>query len=118
MRTPQEVAESYWAAECRRDVDAVVAHYHVDGSYEGPDGLRCGHAEIRTMYEEHARLNPGLELEITRDFPLGDWAAIEWVAVQTDTAGERSRVRGVVVAHVRDGKFVSVRDYEDPPTPM
>ena len=25
MRTPREVSESYWAAECRRDIDAVMA---------------------------------------------------------------------------------------------
>ena len=33
MRTPREVAESYWAAECRRDIDAVMAHYNDDATY-------------------------------------------------------------------------------------
>ena len=117
MRTPREVSEWYWAAECRRDIDGILDNYHADGSYEGPDGLRRGHAEIRAAYEESARLYPGLEVEILKEFPLGDWAAIEFDAVLIDPAGKRYRVRGVNVVHVRDGKFVSARSYEDPPTP-
>lgn len=117
MRTPREVSESYWAAECRRDIDGIMAHYHADGTYEGPDGLRRGHAEIRAAYEESARLYPGLEVEIIREFPGGDSAAIEFDAVLIDPAGKRYRVRGVNVVQVRAGKFVSARSYEDPPTP-
>ena len=117
MRTPREVSESYWAAECRRDIDGVMEHYHVDGTYEGPDGLWRGHAEVRAAYEESARLYPGLEVAIVQDFPRGDWSAIEFDAVLIDTAGIRYRVRGVNVVQVRDGKLVSARSYEDPPTP-
>jgi ketosteroid isomerase-like protein len=115
MRTPREVSESYWAAECRRDINAVMDHYHPDGTYEGPDGLRRGHANIRAAYEEHMRLYPGLEVEIVQEFPHGDRSALEFDAAFIDTAGKRYRVRGVNVVHVRDGKFVSVRSYEDPP---
>jgi len=115
MRTPREVSESYWAAECRRDIDAVMDHYHPDGTYEGPDGLRRGQAHIRAAYEEHMRLYPGLEVKIVREFPCGDRSALEFDAAFIDTVGKRYRVRGVNVVHVRDGKFVSVRSYEDPP---
>jgi ketosteroid isomerase-like protein len=116
MKTPREVSESYWAAECRRDIDAVMEHYHADGTYEGPDGLRHGLAEIRAGYDEHVRLYPGLAVEIVQEFARGDSAALEFDAVFVDRAGKRYRVRGVNVVHVREGKFVSVRSYEDPPT--
>ncbi len=117
MRTPREASESYWAAECRRDVDAVIAHYHVDGTYEGPDGLRRGHLEVRNAYEESARDYPGLEVRIVREFTgTADSSALEFDAVLIDPDGRRHRVRGVNVVVVRDGKFVSVRSYEDPPT--
>jgi ketosteroid isomerase-like protein len=116
-RTPLEVSQSYWEAECRRDIDAVMAHYHLDGTYEGPDGFRRGHAEIRAGYDEHVHLYPGLEVEIVQEFPRGDWSAIEFDAAFVDHAGKRYRVRGVNVVHVRDGKFVSVRSYEDAPAP-
>lgn len=116
--TPRELSESYWAAECRRDIDAVMEHYHEDGTYEGPDGLRRGRGEIRPGYEEHMRLYPGLEVEIVREFPAGDWSALEFDAVFIDHAGQRFGVKGVNVVHVRDGKFVSVRSYEDSPSPL
>lgn len=114
-RTPREVSESYWAAECRRDVDAVMQHYRPDGIYEGPDGVRRGEVDIRGAYEEHMRSYPGLEVEIVREFPRDDWSALEFVAVFIDAAGNRYRVKGVNVVHVQDGRFVSVRSYEDSP---
>lgn len=116
MRTPREVSESYWAAECRRDVDAVMAHYHDDATYEDGGGRRAGHAQIRRFYEESAREYPGLELTIVRDFDGKDGnGALEFDAALIDPQGRRHRVRGVNVVQVRDGKFVSVRSYEDPP---
>ena len=116
MHTPREVSESYWAAECRRDIDATVAHYHPEGTYEGPDGLRRGHAEIRRMYQASTRDYPGLEVRIVREFPgAAGTSAIEFDAVLIDHAGARQRIRGVNVVSVRDGRFVAVRSYEDPP---
>jgi ketosteroid isomerase-like protein len=117
VKTPLEVSESYWAAECRRDIDAVLAHFHPDATYEGPDGLRRGHREIRSAYEESARSYPGLEVRIVREFPLGDRSALEFDAAVIDVNGKRYRIRGVNVVQVRDGKFVSARSYEDPPIP-
>ncbi len=118
MRTPLEVSESYWAAECRRDIDGVMDHYHPDGTYEGADGLRRGQAEVRAAYEASARDYPGLEVRIVREFAgTPDCSAIEFDATLIDPAGRRFRVRGVNVVVVRDGKFVSARSYEDPPMP-
>lgn len=116
MRTPREVSESYWSAECRRDIDAVMAHYHDDGTYEDGGGLRRGRAEVRASYEDSARDYPGLEVKILREFTDGgDTSALEFDAVLIDHKGHRFRVRGVNVVEVREGKFVSVRSYEDPP---
>jgi ketosteroid isomerase-like protein len=118
MRTPREVSESYWAAECRRDIDAVMAHYHPDATYEGPDSLHRGHAEVRKVYEDSARDYPGLQVVIEREFTgIADASALEFTAVLIDPAARRFRVRGVNVVVVHDGRFVSVRSYEDPPTP-
>jgi ketosteroid isomerase-like protein len=119
VHTPRAVSESYWAAECRRDIDATVDHYRPDGTYEGPDGLRRGHSQIRRMYEDSARDYPALEVRILNEFTyMADSSAIEFDATLVDAAGRRFRVRGVNVVVVRDGRFVSVRSYEDPPMPM
>ena len=122
MRTPRDVSESYWAAECRRDIDAVMAHYHPDATYQDAGGLLRGHAEIRGFYEGSARDYPGLEVTITREFPgsptaAGDASALEVYAVLTDHAGQRFQIHGLNVMTVRDGKFTSVRCYEDPLMP-
>ena len=118
MSAPRLVSESYWAAECRRDIDAVIAHYQPDASYEDAGGRRVGAIAIRQAYEESARAYPGLEVRIVREFTLDeDRGALEFDAVLIDPAGTRFRVRGVNVVALRDGKFVSVRSYEDAPTP-
>ena len=118
MQSPREVSESYWAAECRRDIDGVMAHYHPDASYEDAGGLRRGQAEIRKAYEESAHAYPGLAVTIVREYVAGpDRSGLEFDAILIDPEGHRFRVRGVNVVVVRDGKFVSVRSYEDPPTP-
>jgi ketosteroid isomerase-like protein len=117
MHTPLEVSQSYWAAECRRDIDGVMDHFHPEATGAGPDGVRNGHQEIRHGYEQNMRAYPGLEVEIVQEFPRGHWSAIEFDPVLIDAGGRRYRVRGVNVVHVKDGKFVSVRSYEDQPTP-
>ena len=119
MPTPREVSESYWAAECRRDIEGVLAHYHPDATYEDAGGLRRGHAAIRASYERSASDYPGLEVRIVREFTAGpDDSALEFDAVLVDPDGGRHRFRGVNVVSVRDGRFVSVRSYEDPPMPV
>ncbi len=115
MQTPREVAESYWAAECRRDLDAALAHYHEDALLIPPSGpsLR-GHRDIATFYVEEMRDYPGLEVTITHEISDGVEAALEWEAVLIDHAGTRHPYRGVNVVRVRDGRFESVRAYFDP----
>jgi ketosteroid isomerase-like protein len=118
MPTPREVSESYWAAECRRDIDAVMSHYQPDGWYEDSGGRRQGQAAIRRAYEDSAAAYPGLEVRIVREFISNpECGALEFDAVLVDAAGRRFRVRGVNVVVLRDGRFVSVRSYEDAPTP-
>lgn len=117
MSSTYEVSEAYWVAEGRRDIDAVMAFYHPDATYEDSGGLRRGHAEIRQAYEDSAAAYPGLEVRIVREFTAApDTSGLEFYAVLIDAAGSRFKVRGVNVVTVRDGKFVSVRSYEDPPT--
>ncbi|MGI9015802.1 MAG: nuclear transport factor 2 family protein [Euzebya sp.] len=115
MTSPREVAEAYWAAECRRDLSAVLGYYHTDAVVFPPSGeaLR-GHEEIATFYADEIRDYPGLEVDIVHEVSDGDQACLEWEAVLTDHDGGRHAFRGVNVVQVRDGKFTSVRAYFDP----
>lgn len=115
MLTPRQVAESYWAAECRRDLDAVLSYYYDDAVVYPPDRepLR-GHAEIAPWYADEMRDYPGLEVQIVHEISDGAEAALEWEAVLVDHEGVRHPFRGVNVVRVRDGKFEWVRPYFDP----
>lgn len=115
MSAAREVAEAYWAAECRRDLPAVLAYYHSDAVVTPPSGpaLR-GHDEIATFYVDEMRDYPGLEVRIVHEVSNGDEASLEWEAVLVDHSGVRHPFRGVNVVRVRNGKFDSVRAYFDP----
>jgi ketosteroid isomerase-like protein len=118
MRTPREVSESYWAAECRRDIDGVMAHYQPDATYQDAGGLLRGADQIRGFYEASMRDYPALEVTILREFTGSpDASAFEVYAVLTDHAGERFVIGGLISIAVRDGKMASIRCYEDPLSP-
>ena len=118
MPTPREVAESYWAAECRRDIAAVMTHYLPDATYQDGGGLLVGSAAIRTFYEASIRDFPELEVAILREFVgSADSSAFEVHAVLTDHAGSRSVIEGLIAITVRDGKIDHIRCYEDPLIP-
>jgi ketosteroid isomerase-like protein len=115
--TVRSLAESYWAAEERRDVDAVMEHYHPDASYQDAGGRRQGARDIRDFYAGSVADYPSLRVDILREFAAAEGAALEFHAVLTDPAGRDWVIRGVNVFQVADGRFTSVRSYEDPPAP-
>ncbi len=115
MKTPRQVAESYWAAECRRDLAAVLDHYHEDATVHPPSGPPfIGRAAIADFYRDEMRDYPGLEVEIVHEIRDGDQTALEWEAVLVDHDGVRHPFRGVNIVEVRDDQFVWVRAYYDP----
>jgi len=102
MKTPREIAESYWKAECARDTKAVLEHYHV------------GHDQISTFYDASGEAFPGLKVDILHEVRNGDESCIEWYATLTDKQGNVFNIPGVNVIKIRDGKFESVHAYFDP----
>jgi ketosteroid isomerase-like protein len=118
MSTPREVAESYWAAECRRDIDAVMTHYQPDATYQDGGGLLVGRDAIRSFYEGSVGDFPGLTVEILREFKQSpDTSAFEVHAELTNHAGDRFIIEGLIAITVRDGKMQTIRCYEDPLRP-
>lgn len=113
--TMRSLAEAYWAAEERRDVDAIMAHYHPDASYQDAGGLRQGEEEIRAFYASSVETYPELQVDIVGEYTAADGGALVFAAILTDQAGRDWVIRGVNVFLVADGRFTSVRSYEDPP---
>lgn len=113
MATPREIAESYWRAECERDISAILSHYHPDARFQAPGWDLHGHNEIRKYYEASAEGYPGLEVEVGSDVTDGDNAAIEWKAVLIDHDGARHPLDGINMITVKDGQFSDVHAYFD-----
>jgi limonene-1,2-epoxide hydrolase len=114
--TPREVAESYWRAECTRELDAIMEHFHPDATFQPAGNLLRGHDEIKTFYQDSIARFPGLECEIVHEVSNGNEASLEWCAVLIDHDGVRHPLVGVNVIRVEDGKFASVRAYFDQST--
>jgi ketosteroid isomerase-like protein len=112
--SPRTVAESYWRAEERRDVEAVLDHFHEDAVFRPASGPLVGHAQIRTFYDSMGDTFPGLRVAIVHEIRAGNEAALEWEATLIDRDGVEYPIRGVNLVRVRDGKFEQVTAYFDP----
>jgi ketosteroid isomerase-like protein len=113
----RDLQASVWDAECRRDLDAVLSHFHPDATFH-PAGAPAerGHAAIRQMTEDFYRSYPELEIDILNEWGRGDSSAVfEFRARLKDTQGARSTLDGVCLVEIEDGTFTSVRYYEDAP---
>jgi hypothetical protein len=115
--TIRALAEAYWAAEERRDVDAVMALYEPDATYQDDDGRRQGTVQLRAFYEASARSFPWLRVNVLREFPSpgGDATAIEFDALLQDHEGQAWRILGVNVFERRGEHLAAVRSFEDRP---
>ena len=110
-KSPREIAESYWRAECSRDVEAILAHFQEDAELVAPGAVLRGHADIRRFYEEAIAQFPGLEVSLLHELTVGDEACLEWEAVMIDHDGGRHPQSGANVVTVSGGKFARVRVY-------
>jgi ketosteroid isomerase-like protein len=71
------------------------------------------------MTEDFLRAYPGCRVEILREYGDGETsAAIEFRATITDVDGQVSVLQGVQLVEVQDGRFTSVRGYEEQPVPV
>jgi ketosteroid isomerase-like protein len=108
------VAESYWRAECARDIERVRQHYHPDAVFSPPGERLLGWENIKKWYEESFRQFPQVEVKIVHEISRGNEAALQWEAVLTDTAGVRRPLSGVNIIRVEEGKYREVHPYFDP----
>ncbi|HTE59396.1 MAG TPA: ester cyclase, partial [Solirubrobacteraceae bacterium] len=110
----REVAESYFAALARRDLDAAAACWAPDGVdnlvgqavAEGPTGVRAFFAELFAAI-------PDFAMEVETIVAEGDRAAVRWHATGTFAGesafqgiaptGARVTLTGFDLLEVRDG---------------
>ncbi|MBX3080561.1 MAG: nuclear transport factor 2 family protein [Anaerolineae bacterium] len=113
-KTPREIAEAYWEAESKRDIEGVLAFYHTDAVMKPPGQVLRGHAEIRKFYEASAAQYPAVEVKIVHDITKGNEALLEWEAILIDHDGGRHPLNGANVILIEDGKYRYLHTYFDP----
>ncbi|MEO8263144.1 MAG: nuclear transport factor 2 family protein [Pseudolysinimonas sp.] len=110
------VSAEYWAAECARDMTAMLAHFTEDAEVETPDGRAVGHEQIAAMYRESFDAYPGLTVDIVNGYAGDNDHGVAFDAVLTDPAGDRWRVRGVNTVELEGGLIRRLRSFEDRPS--
>jgi ketosteroid isomerase-like protein len=120
MSHARDLQASAWEAECRRDLDALLTHFHPDATFHPAGGpAQRGHTAIREMTEDFYRAFPELEIDILNEWGAGASSAVfEFRARLKDTKGSLSTLDGVCLVEIEDDVFTSVRYYEDAPVPV
>lgn len=120
MSFARDLQASVWDAECRHDLDGLLSHFLPDATFHASGKPAVlGHNGIRSMTEDFFRDFPELEIDI-----LGEWgdgetsAVIEFRARMKDPDGNRFALQGVNVVEIENGKFKTVRSYEEAPAPI
>lgn len=120
MSFARDLQASVWDAECRHDLEGLLSHFHPDATFHASgQPAKRGHDAIRELTEDFYRSFPELEIDILGEWGNGETSAvIEFRAHLRDPDGARFAVQGVNVVEIEDGKFKTVRSYEEAPTPV
>ncbi|CUR56108.1 putative Taurine dehydrogenase, small subunit [metagenome] len=120
MSFARDLQASAWRAECGHDLDGLLSHFQPDATFHASgQPVVQGHAAIRALTEDFYRSFPDLEVEILREYGDGArTAVIEFRARLTDPDGNRFALQGVNLVEIEDGKFKTVRSYEEAPAPI
>jgi NAD(P)-dependent dehydrogenase (short-subunit alcohol dehydrogenase family)/ketosteroid isomerase-like protein len=114
MKTMEQLAHEYFAAEETRDPDRILSFFAPDAEWIGPDIYKRGHAEIRQLYADSAAAYPVLNVEVGRAYGSAEQAAVEWKAEFTDHDGNTRDIDGVNVMRTDGERIVSLVTYHDP----
>jgi len=112
---PRGIAQQYFAALGRRDVDAMAALWAPDGEAHVSSQLDAvGPGGVRAYFTELFAAFPDLALTVKSTVAEGDQVAVHWTATGTMTGplrgiepnGARVEFEGLDLLHIRDGKIV------------
>lgn len=118
MSFARKLQKSAWDAECRRDMHALLAHFEPDATFYPAGGPpQRGHAAIEAMTNRFYSAYKDLQIDLLQEWNRGEACAIfEFRAHVTDYEGARSTIDGVCAVEIHEGRFASVRYYEDAPS--
>jgi uncharacterized protein (TIGR02246 family) len=111
-RSPRQITESYFRAENRRDLPAILDHFAADVRFVTPDGATlAGREAVRTFYAANLEALPSLQVDLVTDLTVADQAALEWRAQGRNPTGDVVHMHGTNLVTVADGRFTRFQAY-------
>ena len=110
--TALAVSDSYFRAESRCDLEAVVDHFAENAVIVHPDGSRSeGREAIRAFYAGVFDALASIDVRRVGAVGGGVEAAVEWRALVVGADGAERSLRGVNLVTVADGRFTRIYAY-------
>jgi uncharacterized protein (TIGR02246 family) len=114
MTTKLELVKSYWAAEGRKDLPAILAHFAEDADFSVPGMHVEGRSAISKFYEGMIDGFRSIEVCVREAIEQGDEIAVEWQCRLVRNSGEERISNGCNCFEIRDGVFRRMRGYFNP----
>lgn len=109
-----QVALSYWTAEARGDLPAVLTHFAEDARFTAPGFALNGRAEIAEFYKKIMGSYAAMRIEALRTVEHGDDVVVEFGFHYTRPNGATGYAEGCNVFTVREGRITRLRAYFNP----
>jgi len=106
---------AYWADECARNFDKLMAHFTSDAEVVTPDGTFRGRDAVAAVYRKSFHDFPGLKVDVRASFVGHGAHCYEYSAVLSDTAGNDWLIEGINLMKLEGGLISSLRSFEDAP---
>jgi hypothetical protein len=113
----EEAIRSYYDDICRKDTQAVVAHWEPDGTFADPVGttFNAGIDKITAFVDARFTEIDAVAMDLTWHTVCGNRAAAHWTAEVTGSNGTRASFQGVTVfTFGKDHLFQSVEEFYNP----
>ena len=106
---------AYWADECARNLDKLMAHFTSDAEVVTPEGTFLGREAVASLYRKSFDSFPGLKVDVKAGFVGRDAHCFEYSAVLSDGADNHWLVEGVNLMKLEHGLISRLRSFEDAP---
>jgi ketosteroid isomerase-like protein len=114
--------QRYIAALCAEDLDATLAEFHPDGSFQDPTGYWHGVDQLRQFFTTAYAMVENIKWDVGRTMVEGNKLAFEWNfgyrVVLGPAAGKSAKWDGLTVMELKDNKIWRYRDYWDSLDPL
>lgn len=106
---------AYFADECTRNIDRLLAHFTNDAEVVTPDGVYRGRDAVAAVYRKSFDAYPALTVEVKAGFAGRDVHCFEYRAVLSDTDKQDWLIEGINLMRLESGLISSLRSFEDAP---